>query len=419
MRIAIIGCGPAGLFAASALHDNHFDVSLFEKFTEPAPVGSGLVLQPTGLAMLEAIGLRAKAESLGQRIDRMSGKLAPDGKTVLDIQYRALAEDLYGVAIHRSALFHILYDAVTTRRIPIETNCHVLRTEVLQNQALRLVTKNNAAYSTEFDLVIDASGANSSVLQATFPQLSKSDLSFGALWTTVLLHSFLPTTLEQRYVGARKMIGVLPCGTLAEPAHMPNHQEESGENQLATLFYSIEGKNLNQWRESGLHVWKKEMTTLWPETEPLVAQITDINQLTYAAYSHHTLKPPYKDGVVFIGDTAHATSPQLGQGANMALLDGLALAIALTENRTNLQQALKRYTRLRRAHVSTYQTVSYLLTPFYQSNSSLLPFLRDTFFEPVTSIGFMNRFITRLGAGMLGNPATALVSQFNKSKGHQ
>ena len=103
----------------------------------------------------------------------------------------------------------------------------------------------------------------------------------------------------------------------------------------------------------------------------------------------------------------------------MALLDGLALAIALTENRTNLQQALKRYTRLRRAHVSTYQTVSYLLTPFYQSNSSLLPFLRDTFFEPVTSIGFMNRFITRLGAGMLGNPATALVSQFNKSKGHQ
>ena len=51
--------------------------------------------------------------------------------------------------------------------------------------------------------------------------------------------------------------------------------------------------------------------------------------MTLARYAHHTLQVPAGDGIAFIGDSAHSTSPQLGQGANMALLDAAALAVAL------------------------------------------------------------------------------------------
>ena len=58
----------------------------------------------------------------------------------------------------------------------------------------------------------------------------------------------------------------------------------------------------------------------------LLAQITDIGQLTWARY-HDVVMPRYHtQRSVVIGDAAHATSPQLGQGTNMALLDALALA---------------------------------------------------------------------------------------------
>ncbi len=82
-----------------------------------------------------------------------------------------------------------------------------------------------------------------------------------------------------------------------------------------------------------------------------------------------------------IGDSAHATSPQLGQGANMALLDALALTVALRDA-TDLPHAMQRYATMRRWHVRLFQWSSAVFTPFYQSDSRLLPLLRDHLLAP-------------------------------------
>ncbi|TIS71130.1 MAG: FAD-dependent oxidoreductase, partial [Mesorhizobium sp.] len=49
LDIAIAGAGPAGLAAALYLKRAGHRVTIFERFDEPKPVGSGLILQPTGL----------------------------------------------------------------------------------------------------------------------------------------------------------------------------------------------------------------------------------------------------------------------------------------------------------------------------------------------------------------------------------
>ena len=74
---------------------------------------------------------------------------------------------------------------------------------------------------------------------------------------------------------------------------------------------------------------RRGWSALWPECEAFTSQIDSFDQLSLARYGHHTMKLPAGRRLAVIGDAAHSTSPQLGQGANMALLDAAALSHAL------------------------------------------------------------------------------------------
>ncbi len=105
--------------------------------------------------------------------------------------------------------------------------------------------------------------------------------------------------------------------------------------------------------------------------------------MTQARYAHGTLRRPLAPGLVHIGDAAHRASPQLGQGANMALLDALALGLAL---RGPLEDAPADYAAMRRWHVLIYQGLSAAFTPMYQSGSRSLPWLRDRLLAPASTL---------------------------------
>ena len=405
-KIAIIGCGPAGLSAAIALHDKGHAVSIFERFEKAGPVGSGLMLQPTGLAVLERFGLRDEVEAIGQRIDGMLGRIAPNGKIVLDIEYAVLSREMYGVAIHRAALFHVLFEAVASRSIPIHVNSEIDNL-LSQPDYVQLIRANGELVDERYDLVVDASGSQSKLQTLANVPPSSRILDYGALWATVKHDStiFNDFLLEQRYRAANIMVGVLPCGRLP-----------SETQSVATFFWSLKNDSFLAVKEAGIDRWKEEVMQCWPAVETLLSQINHFDDLAYARYSHHTLSVPFSDRLVFIGDAAHSTSPQLGQGANMALLDSYALAQALDSDlstRNSLQQSLENYAKIRRTHVRLYQAASYTLTPFYQSDSKLLPWLRDMLFEPVSKLPFASKIVTSLGAGLLASP----VKKIEKIRG--
>ena len=397
LKIAIIGCGPAGLSAAIALHDKGHAVSIFERFAQAGPVGSGLMLQPTGLAVLERFGLRDEAEAFGQRINGMLGRVAPNGKIVLDIKYAALSSELYGVAIHRAALFHVLFEAVASRSIPIYVGSEIDNL-LAGSDHVQLTGANGDFVSEHYDLAVDASGRQSTLLMHAHAPPSSRSLGYGALWATVKHDSkrFDNFLLEQRYQAAHIMVGVLPCGKLPFEAQ-----------SVATFFWSLKNNSFQALKEAGIDRWKEDVMRCWPAVESLLSQLNCFDDLAYARYSHHTLSVPYGSRLVFIGDAAHSTSPQLGQGANMALLDSYALAQVLDSDLNtgnSLQQSLEDYARLRRTHVRLYQAASFTLTPFYQSDSKMLPWLRDLLFEPVSKLPFASKIVTSLGAGLLANP---------------
>jgi salicylate hydroxylase len=188
------------------------------------------------------------------------------------------------------------------------------------------------------------------------------------------------------------MVGVMPIGRLPGDA-----------GAKAAFFWSLRAKDFRTWRERGLDRWKEEVLALWPATAPLLGQIGDPQTLTFARYRHRTHRSPAEPGLVHLGDSWHSTSPQLGQGANMALLDAAALAAALAGS-ADLGDALAAYVRMRRRHVRLFQTLSYVFSPFYQSDSRLLPLVRDHVAGPLSKIPPAPRLLATIVAGTLTNP---------------
>lgn len=368
-------------------------VTIFERFEEARAVGSGLMLQPTGLAVLGSLGLADEALARGQRIDRICGKAAT--RTVLEVHYSSLRNaDAFGVGIHRAALFSLLRDAVGRAKISVASGHEVLAREQRQGgEWLRFADQTDDG---PFHLIVDASGARSCLAGP-----AGRDLPFGALWANVdFLRGFDEHALSQRYRRASKMAGVLPIGR-------PN----GDERPQAAFFWSHRARDHEKWLGGNLESWKREVLDLWPETQPILDQIASHEALTFARYAHKTIRRPASKGLIHIGDAWHSASPQLGQGANMALMDAYALALALRRGR-DVAEALSIAVALRARHVRLYQLLTALLTPIYQSDSRTIPLLRDWLMGPLSKLWPLTSLQAALVSGLVGWPLRKLDLSF-------
>ena len=381
--IAICGAGPAGLAAALALHRSGHSVTIFDQFDRPKPIGSGLILQPTGLAVLDWLGLGDKMRAHGKRIDRLYGKAGD--RVVLDVRYAALGA-LRGLAVHRAGLFKVLHDGLVAADLNVTTS-----SKIRSLDGKRLILDDGRSVGP-FDIVIDGLGSRSPLIQyASGPDYRRS-MPYGAIWASLPWpgEAFDGHALEQRYYRASKMSGVLPIGS---------YDATSGDQ--AAFFWSLKTADYVAWKADGLQRWKDDVFVLWPETAQLLGTISSQEQMTIASYDHHTLSLPFGSNIVFIGDSAHSTSPQLGQGANMALLDVFALTNALA-TAVDAQSAFASYAQTRRRHVQIYQAMSLIFTPFYQSDSSLYPFMRDNLVATASRLAPIQKLLANIVAGHVG-----------------
>ncbi|KWV90454.1 NAD(P)/FAD-dependent oxidoreductase [Erythrobacter sp. YT30] len=392
LNIAIAGCGPAGLAAALLLDAQGHQITIYDQFADPSPVGSGLMLQPTGMAVLEELGLAHEVARRGARVDGLYGE-EEHGKAVLDAPYSKLGlRGAFGIGIHRASLFDVLYEAAKARSITIVSGQEITGS-VIDSDGRRL-NFADGTQSPHCDLLVDASGR-----QTVFDDPDRGALEFGALWTNIPVESSDPFNshmLEQRYRRARQMVGVLPIGS-----------RNGGVGPEVAMFWSLKRSQLRDWKDAPLDNWKDEVRSLWPETEVLLERITSRDQLTFASYAHRTLQPSTAERMIAIGDAWHSASPQLGQGANMALLDAWSLARGMAEGRT-LREKLRLAVSWRSDHVWLYQWVTALFTPLYQSDTTWHPALRDSLLYPVSKVWPASKIQAQLMSGLFGFPLAPL-----------
>jgi 2-polyprenyl-6-methoxyphenol hydroxylase-like FAD-dependent oxidoreductase len=370
LDIAIIGYGTAGQAASLYLQRAGHRIHHVEQAPALRPVGAGFLLQPTGLSVLDELGLGDAVRRCGARIARLYGE-NERGRTIMDMRYADLDPRWHGLGMQRGALFEVLRRA-DGRAASVQVGVQVEHVDAGRGT----YTTNDGREHGPFDLILVANGAHSS-LRAVLREQVRRDVLYpwGAIWCLAAdARGRFRHDLEQRYRRAREMCGVLPVGTLPD--------EDDSARKLS-IYWSVRTAELDAVLAGGIGPVRAAIARLWPDAAALLEPMADLSAWRRASYRDVVLSRPFRDRVLCIGDAAHGMSPQLGQGVNMALLDAQALARAL-DRHDRLADALADYARVRAAHLEIYQLLSRWLTPLFQSDLDALAWWRDLLFLPMS-----------------------------------
>lgn len=386
MRIAISGCGITGTAVAFFLAKAGHDVVLFEQAPQCQPVGAGILLQPSGQAVLKEMDLLEDVESCSARLVGMSARLT-SGRDLVNLNYDALDPGFYGLGVHRGRLFERLLKACQTEGAQVVNSAIVSGFTTHQSSGgestIEITTAESSESYGKFDFLIAADGSRSSLRKACEIPTRIVDYDYAALWLTGQSKQ-QPDRLVQTVKGSQILIGMLPIG----------------QNEFSYFWgLPVPTRDSTPTDQLGdFESWREEAIRLCPGSSDLLLSLEDFSPFTFAKYRHVHMKSCYAGKVIFLGDAAHATSPHLGQGANLGLEDALCFARILAAEST-LESTFRKYAQTRRRKIRYYQQLTRILSPFFQSRGTLKAFARDVALPWLPYLPFVRKQMLRTLCG--------------------
>ncbi len=323
------------------------------------------------------LGLDDAAQARGARVVAMSAKTVRSRK-LMELQYGALRPGSYAIGLQRATLFQLLHDADEARH-QLQTSRNILSVDT-DGGYLRCGDQKMLG---PFDLIIGADGANS-VVRKAFVNLIQKDRLYP--WAAVVclvdeLESATRNNIEQLFA-SRRHLSTWPVGS-----------RHPGGKRMLNLSLNVPLATLEKMTNPA--IWRSEVQALFPSLDHLPPLNGQPHEVLAYTYRDVQIKRFFNGRAALIGDAAHSMSPQLGQGASLALQDAFLLAEALAQS-PDLDLALRTYNARSRAQVLGLQRLSRWVTPIFQSDARWLATFRDLSLYPLSQIPIVKRIMLRV-----------------------
>ena len=320
-KIAILGAGIGGLTAALAFKQKEFNVTVYESAAEIKPVGAGIGIANNAMQIFKKLNIHEKIENAGVKVSSMN---------ITDHQLRSLSvidlkefEVKYGVcniSIHRAVLQNILAEEIGFENIKLSKR--LLKIE--QNENVKLFFEDDSIENA--DVVIAADGIKSVVRNQLFEPSQIRDTK-QICWRGISKVS-LPNQYQNKAIeawGKGKRFGFVQI------------------NSHDIYWYAVVNESLANQHDDNLQDLFKDFHT---DVLMIIENTSDDTVIKNRIIDLKPIHKWYNKNVCLLGDAAHATTPDLGQGACQAIEDAYLLAELYQEDKP-IETVFEEYQKLR------------------------------------------------------------------------
>jgi 2-polyprenyl-6-methoxyphenol hydroxylase-like FAD-dependent oxidoreductase len=338
MRIPtlIVGGGIGGLSLARELALRGLPATVFERAQQLNPVGAGIIMNPNAMAVLERNGL---AEQVRRDSWPYLTRETRDrrGRLLATRDYRPLYDSgrlSRGALVHRAHLLDVLY-----RSLP--------------EGMVRFAAEVKRLDLSQGGLVVGADGIHSQVRRALFGEVAPRYMGYRS--HRFVMENVAGARCFTEYLGRGARVGLVPIS----------------ETRLYvwTTFNSPRDAALPDPRsllEQFTAEAVRRVAAALPPPEEII--VTEIEELASERWT--------SGRVALLGDAVHAMTPNIGQGAGMAMEDAAVLAEELA-GAAEIEHALDNYVRRRKARVETVMRISREVGEEGQRSGALACWLRN------------------------------------------
>jgi len=361
-EVVIIGAGIAGLATAVALRRRGIEALVFEQAPAFGRVGAGLTLAPNAMQALEQLGLSDQVRAVGNPLDCF-GLEDTAGVTLTEIDLTRMRTAFDGhttVAIHRARLHAVLAAALDAEALRLGETC-----VCIQQTDGPVQIQFASGLQVEADIVIGCDGLHSAVRSSLFgaPALRDSgQVCWRAITSTLTdVSSRRPKQACFEAWGRGLRFGYVDIG----------HGE--------TYWYATAVESLRAQVQQMGHL--EALCQLFDGWHAPVLEYLHTTPPELIIYQALRDAPPasswWKGRVVLLGDAIHPTTPNMGQGAGMAIESALALANAFVTY-ASIEDAFAAYRAVRKKRCARMTDLSWEIGQMSNWTNPYVCALRNT-----------------------------------------